>query len=185
MRIKRFRHGTKSYQIIKFIFDTLFPAKNDLIVLDLTYGKGRFYRLVKNKIKTLIAVDIIKHDWEIKPNIFYNMSCIDFVNNVIENKMKFEKIDIIVVDPPWSSEKRGYFPKRIGISNMPYHMKINSKSIIDAAIKLSHFLAAPLLYRYKKHLSCNHILIIEAETIIMKRKGKVFYGVCLENYIYN
>jgi hypothetical protein len=178
---KKFGHGVKSYQIIRWIFNTLFLSRNDLTVLDLTYGKGRFYRLVRNKIKTLIAVDIIKHDWEVKPDVFYNMSCQDFANNVVNNKISISKPDVIVVDPPWSSEKRGYFPIGIAISNMPYHMYVDSKSIINVAINLSQLLAAPLLYRYKEPLKCDHIVQVEAEVLIMMKRGKVFYGVCLQN----
>jgi len=178
MIYKVFRHGAKSYEIMKWIFNTLFPARNDLIVLDLTYGKGRFYRLVRNRIKTLIGVDIIKHNWETKPDVFYNMPCEKFVRDVIENKIKLEKLDIIVVDPPWSFEKRRSIKDYVFYSKLPYHMNISSMPIIYFSMKLSKHLSTPLLYRYKEHLTCKHVLKADAIVNLYRHIGKVYYGVC-------
>ena len=90
-----------------------------------------------------------------------------------------QHVDLVVVDPPWSQEKHGVFPREIGISHMPYHMKhVNSKAIIMAAEKLASHLNAKLLYRYKECLRCNHIVKVEANVNIMNNKGVIHYGIC-------
>jgi hypothetical protein len=63
-----FRHGVRSYEIIDVLLSKLFPGRADLVVVDLTYGVGRFYRLCRGRIARLIAVDTVKHVWEVEPD---------------------------------------------------------------------------------------------------------------------
>jgi hypothetical protein len=173
-----FKHGFKSYDIIEYILNTLFPMRYDLTILDLTYGKGRFYRKVRHRIKKLIAVDIYRHEWEVKPDMFYLMPCQFFTMEVIEGKIQLPVIDLIVVDPPWNKEKRGPPSIQVSITRMPYHMYVNSAHIIYSGIRLARRLNTLLLYRYKEQLKCNHIVSINAEVKFFRKEGCVHYGVC-------
>ena len=86
----------------------------------------------------------------------------------------------MVVDPPWSHEKRGVFAKRIGVSNMPYHLPyVDSVSIVQSAMRLSKYLGTPLLYRYKGRLGCEHLVEVEAEVFIVRNRGVIHYGICI------
>jgi len=175
-----FKHGVKSYEIVDYILAKLFPNRSDLVIVDLTYGLGRFYRYSRKRIKQIIAVDIAKYSWEVAPTVFYEMPCQVFVEKIIKNEIALPgNIDLVVVDPPWSHEKRGVVPKDVGYAMMPYHLKhVDSKSIIDATLQLARHLHAPLLYRYKEPIACDHIIIAKAEVKIIKSKGVVYYGVC-------
>jgi hypothetical protein len=176
--VLRFKHGVKSYEIVNALLSTCFPNRL-LTVIDLTYGVGRFYRLARSRVKLLIGVDVVKHQWEVQPDIFYQMPCQQFVAKVLRGEIALPSIDLVVTDPPWSQEKRGFLPKGLGIGDMPYHLEfVDSRSIINAALLLARHLNTPLLYRYKEPLSCRHIARVEAEVRIIKNKGIIYYGIC-------
>jgi hypothetical protein len=181
MHIIRVRHGTKSYEIIDMMLSKVFPNRGDLVVVDLTYGYGRFYRLSKKKIRHLIAVDISKYPWEVSPSIFYQMPCQIFVEKAISGEIALpNSIDFVAVDPPWSTEKRGKMAHQIGVSSMPYHLKhINSRIIIVAATRLAKHLNTLLLYMYKEPINCSHIIRVEAEVKIIYNTGVIYYGICM------
>ena len=175
-----FRHGAKSYDIINRMLAYVFPNRYNLVVVDLNFGLGRFYRIARKRIMYLIGVDILKHLWETKPDAFYQMPCQLFVHKVIKGEIELpQHVDLVVVDPPWSNNKRGVFPRKIGISHMPYHTKnVNTNAIIMAAEKLAAHIHAKLLYRYNEFLTCNHIIKVEVNVNIMKNTGIIYYGIC-------
>jgi predicted RNA methylase len=176
--IVRYKHGTKSYVIVRRLLGYIYAGR-PLNVVDLTYGVGRFYRLSRPMIGRIIAVDIEKHRWEIEPTVFYQMDCRVFVSKVLNKEIELGDVDLVVVDPPWSSEKRGVKPREAGISSLPYHMKgVNSQSIIQAALRLAGVLGKPLLYRYKEPLECKHLVRAVAEVKMMYNTGYIYYGVC-------
>jgi hypothetical protein len=176
--IVRYKHGVKSYEIVRKLLGYVYDGR-PLSIVDLTYGTGRFYRLSKAMIGRIIAVDIKKHEWEVEPTIFYQMDCRVFVNKVLNGEIELGAVDIVVVDPPWSHEKRGVMAREAGISKQPYHSKgVDSKSIIHAALRLSEAFNKPLLYRYKEPLTCSHLVQVVAEVRMMDNKGYVYYGVC-------
>ena len=182
MIIIRYKHGTKSYEIVRKLLGYIHKDKGShLVILDLTFGVGRFYRLSRQMIKKIIAVDITKHNWEVEPTTFFLMDCRVFVDKVLNGEIRLEDdIDVIVVDPPWSHEKRGVTPKETGVSKQPYHIKgVDSITLIQAALQLHKALRKPLIYRYKQPLICNHRVLVIAETKIIRNKGYNYYGICL------
>ena len=175
----RVRHGTRSYEIVDTLMSKLFPNRADLVVVDLTYGVGRFYRLARKRISQLIAVDIEKHEWEVKPDIFYQMPCQLFVEKVVKREISLPRTSLVVVDPLWSIEKRGRFPSGTGVSSLPYHIKyVDSRSIIVYALRLAKHLNTLLLYRYREPLPCEHVARVEVVVNMMMNRGVVYYGVC-------
>jgi hypothetical protein len=180
MIIIRYKHGTKSYEIVRKLLGYIYENKGSpLVILDLTFGVGRFYRLSRQMIKKIIAVDITKHNWEVEPTTFYQMDCRVFVDKVLNGEIELGDVDIVVVDPPWSHEKRGVMAREAGISRQPYHLRgVDSKSIIHAALRLSEAFNKPLLYRYREPLPCNHMVLVAAEVKMIYNKGQIYYGIC-------
>ena len=175
-----YKHGKWSFEIVNRMLAYTFPNRYDLVVVDLTYGLGRFYRIARKRITNLIGVDILKHEWETKPDAFYQMPAQLFVHKVIKGEIELpQHVDLVVVDPPWSNSIRGVFPREIGISHMPYHVKnVNANVIIMVAEKLAAHIHAKLLYRYNECLTCNHIIKVEVNVNIMKNTGIIYYGIC-------
>jgi hypothetical protein len=64
-------------------------------VLDITYGKGRFYKIYRPG--KLIASDPIKREWFVKPDFFFNVNCFKLYEILKDMKIN---VDCIVVDPP-------------------------------------------------------------------------------------
>jgi hypothetical protein len=169
-----YKHGAKSYEIIN---DLLGYLSGQLRVLDLTYGVGRFYRLCRNKIDLLIGVDVIKYGWEVKPDIFLNVDAVTLIHRMLDGF--YLPFNLIVVDPPWSREKRGKASSQLGISSMPYHVRSKpSETIINKALTLAEKRHVPLLYRYKQKLPCNHMVYARAEVKIIRNTGTIHYGIC-------
>ena len=174
----RYRHGVKSYEIVRKLLGYIYAGR-PLNIVDLTYGVGRFYRLSRPMIGRIVAVDIRRYEWEVEPTVFYQMDCVDFVSRVLNKEIELGDVDLVVVDPPWSIEKRGVKPRETGISSLPYHMKgVDSRLIIQAALRLSGALSKPLLYRYKEPLPCGHLVQAVAEVKMMNNTGYIYYGIC-------
>lgn len=178
-RVLWYRHGAKSYEIVRRLLGFVYAGR-PLSVVDLTYGAGRFYRLSRPMIGRIIAVDIARHRWEVEPTVFYQMDCRVFVDMALRGETALGDVDLVVVDPPWSHEKRGVAARETGVSRQPYHMAgVDSRSIVDVAALLSRTLGKPLLYRYREPLQCNHIAQAVAEVKMIRNRGHVYYGVCL------
>ena len=168
----------KSYDIIFILFGRLGLLSRGKRVLDLTYGRGRFYRRVKRYGTCIVGVDIERHEWEVEPCEFIHMDAREYVDRILRGEASIGRVDAVVVDPPWSSEKRGQMPRRTGISGMPYHMPVKSRVIVDAAARLAGILGVPLVYRYKEELPGSSI-VVESIVNIMRRQGTVYYGVVM------
>jgi hypothetical protein len=65
----RFRHGVKSYEVVDWMLSRVFPNRGGLVVVDTTYGVGRFYRLARRRIGLLVGVDVERYEWEVEPDI--------------------------------------------------------------------------------------------------------------------
>jgi len=173
-----YRHGVKSYEIVRKLLGYVYAGR-PLNTVDLTYGIGRFYRLSRPMIGRIIAVNVTRHRWEVRPTTFYQVDCRVFVEKVLKGEIELGDVDIVVVDPPWSHEKRGVMARETGISRQPYHLRgVDSRSIIQAAVRLSEALSKPLLYRYRELLPCNHLVLAVAEVKVIHNKGHIYYGVC-------
>jgi len=171
----------KSYDIVFMLlyrlYRELWLGRDTVRLLDLTYGRGRFYRRVPRNRYYIVGVDIARHEWEVEPDEFYLGSSIDFVDDIISGRKTIVEPDVIVVDPPWSHEKRGRMPSGLGISSMPYHMRgISSREIIGAANRLRKHYGVPLIYRYKEPLegSC---VIVRHNIQVFRSRGTIYYGI--------
>jgi len=165
----------KSYTVMLDIFRMLqLPYRP--VVLDLTYGTGRFYwKIVEEYEPEIIAVDIVRHEWEIRPDVFIQKDARTLSLNDVQ---AYGKIDLVVVDPPWSHLKRGVVSPLAGYSKQPYHMKhVDPYSIINKAIELAGELRSTLVARFKEPLGCADILIRD-RVVVFGRRGVVYYSIC-------
>jgi len=171
-------HG-KSYSVMLHIFKLLgFPI--GVRILDLTYGVGRFYRIIKDVYRPfIIGVDIVKHRWEVEPDVFIQKDCRKLS---IDEVRQYGKIDIVVVDPPWSHEKRGKVSYMVSVSKLPYHIPgTEPYQIIYAATRIAREFGAPLIARFMEPISGSDI-VLKNNTVIFKNKGVVYYSIILNKY---
>ncbi|MEM1598628.1 MAG: hypothetical protein QXI07_08990 [Pyrobaculum sp.] len=66
-------------------------------LLDLTYGVGSFYEHCSSLY--IIAVDVAKHDWVVKPAEFHQQDALEFLRRF------HGRVDAVVLDPPFSTNK--------------------------------------------------------------------------------
>jgi len=114
----------------------------DLVVLDTTYGEGRFYGAWRPY--RLIACDIRRWEWVVRPDVFVrapSWSC--------WRKLGLESVDLVVVDPPWM-EKPGNGTRE------PYMLRYafgSPETIILGAITTAEMLQAKhVLVHYTRYI---------------------------------
>ena len=124
------------------------------VVLDSTYGEGRFYAIKKPRV--LIGIDPVVRDWVVKPDLF-----IPFENwKAVEIVKKLGiKADVVVCDPPWGKN----FRKRT-----MYDYTVKPEIIIQYALKLAEVARAKyflLHYKWPLDLGFKPIKVIEFNPI--------------------
>jgi len=177
--MKRYVVHGKSYSVMLYIFRLLgFPV--GVKILDLTYGVGRFYRLIKSVYKPfIIGVDIARHKWEVEPNVFIQKDCTKLT---IDEVRRYGDINIVVVDPPWNHVKRGGTSEMISVSKMPYHIpNVNPWQIVYAALRLAKELNTPLIVRFMEPIPSADI-ILENNVVVLGSRGTVYYSIVLNGY---
>jgi len=173
----------KSYNIMYML---LYRVYRDLGIngmmrlVDLTYGRGRFYRRFPRGKLYIVAVDPYRHEWEVEPDEYHQVTAAEYVDSIIHGGgSTAPDVNVIVVDPPWSHEKRGVFPRYTGISSMPYHQRgVNSIDIIRSALRLREHYGVPLIYRYKEPITGTTVLV-KHNIVFMRNKGTIYYGIIM------
>lgn len=172
-------HRYKSYDIVKLILqDALYFRwlQRPIRVLDLTYGKGRWWRKARRMLQLLIGIDM--HDWEkeVEPDVFLVQDARKL--NAVREIVEVYEPNLIAVDPPWSYENRGVFTVPEGMEAL-YHQPVRSRELILAAKELAAEFELPLLYRYKTRVPCRKELIyVQAKMRIKGRPATIHYALC-------
>ena len=105
-----------------------------LVVLDVTYGEGRFYGAWRPRL--LLGSDIRIHRWIVKPDWFTICTSWSVWNRVQKLGIK---PDLVVVDPPWFSfthRGRNYYnysfgsPEQILIGGLESAAKLGSNHVL-------------------------------------------------------
>ena len=114
-------------------FCHLLSVFNIKTVLDLTYGVGSFYEKCGNSIN-IIAVDIVKWDWLVRPMEFHKSEAYEFI------KQFNGKVDAVVLDPPYRTERvntrhNNEFYDVLYFGNMPMHEIIEIIKLARAKAK--------------------------------------------------
>ena len=138
-----------------YIVATIIKEFNIKRIVDVTFGKGRFYRLCRRDIDYLVASDPVKWKWVTYPDEFYQMTAWQFYNALKKGRISFDNIECVVVDPPqWSSNK---YRKR-----EEYGYLIGSpRLIIEYGIKTAKFLGCKYLFlHYNRQLQRDAILYV-------------------------
>lgn len=86
----------------RFMCDVLKVTGKDVTALDLTYGRGAFY--TKCRPRTLIGIDIARHEHKTEPDVFV-------LGDLRSPPIVPRHVDIVVFDPPFAWWRRGHEAK--------------------------------------------------------------------------
>jgi hypothetical protein len=138
--IQRLGGVLRDYPSSAIVARLLRSVRSD-VVLDVTYGRGRFYRIYRPKY--LVGVDPIKWEWIVKPDEFYQMSVYALYRELINNRLSFKDVDVVVVDPPkWTGanyRKRDEFNYILGTPELIIEYGFKVAKLVKAEHVLVHF----------------------------------------------
>ena len=131
--------------IFDLISNVLDVFHRRIVILDLTYGEGRFYKAFGVFKPYIIAIDIRKLNWHVVPDEFYLTAAWRW-KHVVNHK----KVDLVVVDPPWMEWRRG--------SEGRYHYSVynivgSPLSILNAGFEAAIHYNAYILIHYKERVT--------------------------------
>jgi hypothetical protein len=110
------------------------------IVVDVTYGKGRFYTIYRPKF--LIGIDVKKWKWIIAPDKFYNCTVWQFYNMLRRKEIDINYADVVVADPPrWHEHKhrRSEYNYIIGSPKLIIYYAYNVAELLNARYIFLHY----------------------------------------------
>ena len=110
-----------------------------LIILDVTFGEGRFYGAWRPKL--LLGSDIKVYNWVVVPDWF--TKCPSWSAWIRVQKLGI-KPDLVVVDPPFSSYEGGYEKRKHYMQSLAFG---NGKTILEGGLETA------------KQLGCKNALI--------------------------
>lgn len=126
---------------VSFLLSKIFRELQAKRILDVTYGRGRFYKVYRPKL--LVGCDPVIWEWVVNPDIFIRRP-VWGVYDVLK-KINYFNFDIIVVDPPFGqrgSKRPEYFTE---------HALGGPDFIISCAFELATRIKTPyVLLHYKK-----------------------------------
>jgi len=147
-----------SSYIVKMLLQQLFPSLN-IKVCDVTYGEGRFYALFAHRLKLLVANDIRRLRWIVKPDVFFKGPSWKLLDKLLQHQLT--DFDVVVVDPPFSPYARG-LEKRYWY--LPSNAKGTPIRIINDAIYIAQKLSVPYVlihYRFLKDFGHDVVAAVE------------------------
>ena len=129
------------YPVSKIVADMIFPGE---VVIDTTYGRGRFYAVYRPKM--LIGIDVKKWKWMVVPDRFYNCTVWQFYNMLKRGDVKIGNVDVVVTDPPkWHNRKhkRIEYNYIIGSPRLIIYYAYNVARLLNAKYLLVHYYKIP------------------------------------------
>jgi hypothetical protein len=126
------------YPSAKIVSDMISEFGN--VVIDTTYGRGRFYAIYRPK--TLIGIDVKKWKWIVKPDRFFNCAVWDFYNMLRRKSIDIEYADVIVADPPrWHEHehKRSEYNYIVGTPKLIIYYAHSVAQMLNAKYMLLHY----------------------------------------------
>jgi hypothetical protein len=126
------------YPVSKIVADIIYNLGS--VVVDTTYGRGRFYAIYRPL--RLIGIDVKKWDWIVKPDVFYNCAVWDFYNMLKRKSIDISHTDIVVVDPPkWHNKKykRDEYNYIVGTPKLIIYFAYNIARELNARFLLLHY----------------------------------------------
>jgi hypothetical protein len=129
-------------KVVKDLINPLDPA-----VLDVTYGRGRFYYLYRPR--ALIGSDPYKWDWLVKPDAFYQLTVWALYSKLARGEIKLPQVTLVVVDPPrWTKchyNKRREYNALIGTPQLIIQYAYKTAQLVKASHLLVHYNSVPEL----------------------------------------
>jgi len=126
------------YPASKIVADMI--GKLGDIVIDVTYGKGRFYAIYRPKV--LVGVDVKKWKWIVTPDKFYNCTTWQFYNMLRYRDIDINHADIVVADPPrWhnNEHRRSEYNFIIGSPKLIIYYAYNIAELLNARYLFLHY----------------------------------------------
>jgi hypothetical protein len=126
------------YPASKIVADMISGLGN--VVIDTTYGRGRFYTIYRPQ--TLVGIDVKKWNWIVKPDRFFNCAVWDFYNMLRRKSIFIEHADIVVADPPrWhnNEHKRSEYNYIIGTPKLIIYYAYNVAKLLNARYLFLHY----------------------------------------------
>jgi hypothetical protein len=134
------------YPTAKVIEDLVKPL--DPSVLDVTYGKGRFYYFYRPRV--LIASDPYKREWIVEPDIFYQLPVWALYHKLKKGEVRLPDISLIVIDPPWGrNNHRREYSEPLGTPDLIIQYAHRIAQTLRAEYILVHYNKTPQLNGYK------------------------------------
>jgi hypothetical protein len=119
-----------------YVVGEILRDANAYSVLDVTYGKGRFYVVYRPKL--LVGADPKRWDWIVEPDEFYEVP-VWRVGEVFNGEA-----DVVVCDPPqWNMgvryRRRGEYGYIVGTPELIVRCAVDVARRVDATYLLLHF----------------------------------------------
>jgi hypothetical protein len=131
-------------QVVKDLIKPLDPA-----VLDVTYGRGRFYYLFRPRV--LIGSDPFKWDWLVEPDAFYQLTAWALYHRLRRGEVRLpQEVTLVVADPPrWTRgavyRGRDEFTALIGTPELIIRYAYEAARLVGASHFLVHYSTVPEL----------------------------------------
>ena len=112
-------------------------------VLDVTYGRGRFYKIYRPRL--LVGADPVKREWIVKPDLFFQKSVWSLR---YEKELQNYMFDLIVVDPPWGDttyRRRPEYREALGTPDLIIEYALKLARERDIRFVLVHYNKVPKL----------------------------------------
>jgi len=125
------------YPSAKIVADMIFNLGD---VVDVTYGRGRFYTIYRPKV--LVGVDVKKWEWIVTPDKFYNCTVWQFYNMLRHGDVEISDADVVVVDPPrWHNHKhrRSEYNYIVGSPKLIIYYAYNIAELLNAKYLFLHY----------------------------------------------
>lgn len=134
------------YPSAKIIEDLIRPLSP--VVLDVTYGKGRFYYFYRPRL--LVGSDPYRWEWIVEPDAFYQLTVWALFDKLRKGEIRLpDGITLVVVDPPrWTRctyRNREEFSSLIGTARLIIQYAYRTAQLLGATYMLLHYNTVPQL----------------------------------------
>ena len=127
----------------------LWPVGVKGFVLDLTFGRGKFYEAWPFRPR-VIAYDIRRLNWVVEPTRFVKAPAWAAFHHVRDGSLR-DPVELVVVDPPWQDCRRGNgCIRRVGDRwfYRTSRMVGTPEMILESAARVSRLLGVPMLIHF-------------------------------------
>ncbi len=128
----------------------LLPGVPRLVIVDLTYGRGKFWSCLPVRPRLLVGYDIRLLEWTTRPDLFRLAPAWTAVTDYAKGLLPAP--DIVAIDPPWQTCHSGNGCRPVGRRN--HHFRASRaigspETILNAGARLAREAGSLILAHYK------------------------------------